>query len=155
MKRLVAAGLLMLSACLGPMEVLAQSGVYRLDDSLSYTEPPSVQMQWRAQTGPDASDGMEAWVRVRLHIDTRDRSGQRGSVFMVLPADQPPSVEAVWTSSGRLRAGRLVSGERALVFKGVLPADSLQDVLSVRLRTGPDWFGNSRRLSFHFEFEPD
>lgn len=154
MKRLLAS-LLPWLACGLASVALAQPGVHRLDDSLSHTEPPTVQMQWRPQTGPDASNGMEAWVRVRVHIDTRDWSGRRGRVYMVLPADQPPAVEAVWTAMGALRAGRLVSGERSLVFSGPLPADALQDVLTVRLRTGPDWFTNSRRLNFHFEFEPD
>ncbi|TNF51715.1 MAG: hypothetical protein EP308_12685 [Burkholderiales bacterium] len=147
--------LLVLAGGLGSAAALAQSGVYRLDDSLSHTEPANAQMQWRPQTGPDASDGMETWVRVQIHIDTRDWSGRRGRVFMVLPPDQPPAVEAVWASNGTLRAGRLVSGERALVFSGTLPAQALQDTFNVRLRTGPDWFTSSRRLSFHFEFEPD
>jgi hypothetical protein len=146
---------LMLASVLGPAAALAQSGVYRLDDSLSHTEPANVQMQWRTQTGPDASDGMEAWVRVRIHIDTREWSGRRGRVFMVLPSAEPPAVEAVWTSHGTLRAGRLLSGERALVFSGSMPSSALQDSLTVRLRTGADWFTNSRRLNFLFEFEPD
>ncbi|HMN94280.1 MAG TPA: hypothetical protein PKC60_13700 [Hydrogenophaga sp.] len=154
MKRLLASALLWLAAGMGPL-AFAQPGVHRLDDSLSHTEPPNLQMQWRPHSGPDAGDGMEAWVRVRVHIDTRDWSGRRGRVYMVLPSDQPPAVEAVWSSAGALRAGRLVSGERALVFSGALPAEALQDMLSVRLRTGPDWFSQSRRLNFHFEFEPD
>ena len=155
MKRQLLSLAVCLAASLGPCAAMAQGSVHRLDDSLSHTEPANVQMQWRPQTGPQASNGMEAWVRVRVHIDTRDWSGRRGRVYMVLPADQPPAVEAVWTTAGTLAAGRLVSGERSLVFTGTLPGDALQDLLSVRLRTGPDWFSQSRRLSFHFEFEPD
>jgi len=153
--RLIVVALLLLTIGFSPSPAISQTGVYRLDDSLSHTEPANVQMQWRPQTGPDASDGMEAWVRFRVHIDTREWAGRRGRVFMVLPSDQPPAVEATWTSDGALRGGRLVSGERSLVFSGALPSGALRDTFNVRLRTGPDWFSNSRRLNFHFEFEPD
>ena len=65
------------------------------------------------------------------------------------------AMEAVWTTQGRLLAGRLVSGERALVFAGVIASDTLEDQMLVRLRSGADWQKPSRRLNFHFEFEAD
>ena len=134
----------------------AQANPHRLDDTGSHTVPPNAQMQWRPLSARGGADpGMEAWVRVNLRIATDAWAGRSGRVYMVLPRDEMASVEAVWTTQGRLLPGRLVSGERALVYAGVLPGPALQDQIAVRLRSGPDWQGNSRRLSFHFEFDAD
>jgi hypothetical protein len=133
-----------------------QANPHRLDDTGSHTVPPNVQMQWRPLSARGGADpGMEAWVRVNLRIATDAWAGRSGRVYMVLARDETASVEAVWTTQGRLLPGRLVSGERALVYAGVLPSPALEDQISVRLRSGPDWHGNSRRLNFHFEFDAD
>ncbi|WP_439520503.1 hypothetical protein [Hydrogenophaga sp.] len=129
---------------------------HRLDDSLSYTVPPNVQMQWLPiRSGQAYAGGMEAWVRVNIRIDTRSWVGRTGRIYMVLPRDQASDVEATWSSQGRLQPGRLVSGERALVFAGAIPGATLEDQLQVRLRSNADWQSNSRRLNFHFELDVD
>jgi hypothetical protein len=127
---------------------------FRLDDSLSYTVPPNVQMQWLPfARGQMNAGGMEAWVTVNIRIDTRDWIGRTGRIYMVLPRDEASSIEAVWTTQGRLQAGRLVSGERALVYAGTIPGATLEDQIQVRLRSKADWTSNSRRLNFHFELD--
>jgi hypothetical protein len=92
-------------------------------------------------------------VTVNIRIDTRDWIGRSGRVYMVLPRDEASSIEAVWTTQGRLQAGRLVSGERALVFAGTIPGATLEDQMRVRLRSNADWTSNNRRLNFHFELD--
>ena len=133
----------------------AVAETHQLDDSLSHTVPPTAQMQWLPQTRADQDGGMEAWVRVNIHIDTRDWIGRSGRVYMVLPRDESATLEAVWTTDGKLLAGRLVSGERALVYAGPISAGTLSDQMLVRLRSGPDWQSASRRLHFHFEIDTD
>lgn len=135
---------------------LAQANPHRLDDSGSHTVPPQAQMQWRPLSARGGGDpGMEAWLRVNLRIATADWAGRSGRLYMVLPRDESSTVEAVWTTQGRLLPGRLVSGERALVHAGVLPGPWLEEQIAVRLRTGSDWQGSNRRLNFHFEFDAD
>lgn len=135
---------------------LAHANPHRLDDSGSHTVPPQAQMQWRPLSARGGNDpGMEAWLRVNLRIATADWAGRSGRLYMVLPRDESSTVEAVWTTQGRLLPGRLVSGERALVYAGVLPGPQLEEQLAVRLRTGSDWQGSNRRLNFHFEFDAD
>lgn len=148
--------LTVLVALVAVVSAPAVANPHRLDDSLSHTVPPSVQMQWR-QVPPGQSDagGMEAWLRVNVRINTRDWIGRSGRVYMVLPRDQASTIEAVWTTQGRLQPGRLVSGERTLVYAGQLPGATLDDQLLVRLRSGPDWQSSSRRLNFHFELDVD
>jgi hypothetical protein len=138
------------------MTATAWANPHRLDDSLSHTVPPNVQMQWLPLTrGQANAGGMEAWVRVNIRIDTRDWMGRSGRIYMVLPRDQSSNIEAVWTTQGRLQAGRLVSGERTLVFAGTIPGATLEDQMQVRLRSNADWTSNSRRLNFHFELDVD
>ena len=133
----------------------AVAETHQLDDSLSHTVPPTAQMQWLPQTRGDQDGGMEAWVRVNIHINTQDWIGRSGRVYMVLPRDETSTLEAVWTTDGKLLAGRLVSGERALVYAGNITTSALRDQMLVRLRSGPDWQSNSRRLNFHFEIDVD
>ncbi|MES2842271.1 MAG: hypothetical protein V4794_18495 [Pseudomonadota bacterium] len=138
------------------MTATAWANPHRLDDSLSHTVPPNVQMQWLPLTpGQSFAGGMEAWLRVNIRIDTRDWVGRSGRIYMVLSRDQSSNVEAVWTSQGRLQPGRLVSGERTLVFAGTIPGATLEDQMQVRLRSNADWQSNSRRLNFHFELDVD
>lgn len=134
----------------------ALANPHRLDDSGSHTVPPNVQMQWRPlSSSGGAEPGMEAWLRVNLRIDTREWMGRSGRIYMVLPRDEASSIEAVWTTQGRLLPGRLVSGDRTLVHAGAITTATLEDQLLVRLRSGADWQGNSRRLNFHFELDAD
>jgi hypothetical protein len=134
----------------------ALANPHRLDDSASHTVPPNVQMQWRPlSSSGGAEPGMEAWLRVKLRIDTREWVGRSGRIYMVLPRDEASSIEAVWTTQGRLLPGRLVSGDRTLVHAGAITTATLEDQLLVRLRSGADWQGNSRRLNFHFELDAD
>lgn len=134
----------------------ALANPYRLDDSLSHTVPPDVKMQWLPmERGQANSPGMEAWVIVNIRIDTQDWVGRSGRIYMVLPRDEASAIEAVWTTKGRMLSGRLVAGERTLVYAGTLRSATLEDQLQMRLRSDPDWQGNSRRLNFHFEFDAD
>jgi hypothetical protein len=133
----------------------AWASPHRLDDSQSHVVPPNVQMQWRALARGQGDTGMEAWVRVNVRIATREWVGRSGRVYMVLPRDQSATLEASWTTQGRLLAGRLVTGERTLVWAGVIASETLEDLLLVRLRAASDWGDSSRRLNFHFELDTD
>ncbi|MBW0172544.1 MAG: hypothetical protein ACT6SF_05490 [Hydrogenophaga sp.] len=145
-----------LIAAAGLIATCVWANPHRLDDSLSHTVPPNVQMQWLPmKSGQAFAGGMEASLRVNIRIDTRDWIGRTGRIYMVLPRDQASSIEAVWTTQGRLQAGRLVSGERALVYAGQIPGATLEDQMLVRLRSNADWTSNTRRLNFHFELDVD
>ena len=74
---------------------------------------------------------------------------------MALSRDQASTIEAQWTTDGRLLAGQLRSGERTLVWAGLIQGDTLSDQMVVRLRSGPDWQGQNRRLNFSFELDLD
>ncbi|MEZ5701070.1 MAG: hypothetical protein R3E42_02540 [Burkholderiaceae bacterium] len=128
--------------------------LHRLDDSRSHPASDNLQMEWLPQNRSDPGAGMQASVRVNIDIDTADWQGRTGRIYMVLPRDQAgSSVQADWTTQGKLRSGRLVSGERTMVYAGRIDSPRLRDEMLVRLRTAPDWQSNSRRLNFYFEID--
>jgi hypothetical protein len=131
-----------------------QAATVRLDDSASQVFPPAAQWNWAPGSLRSGSQNLHMNLVVKVRIDTRALASQSGRVYMVLPVDNEGQVVAEWQSEGRLLGGRLVSGERALVYSGVLPAPMLEDTLRVRLtadaRTMSD---EARRLAFHFEFD--
>ena len=62
------------------MTATAGANPHRLDDSLSHTVPPNVQMQWLPlKSGQAFAGGMEAWVRVNIRIDDDDRIALLGA----------------------------------------------------------------------------
>lgn len=133
-----------------------QATPIRLDDSLTHTVPPNVQMQWRSLAAPrDGAAEMEAWVRVNVRIDTRPILNQTGRIYLALARDQMSMLEAVWTSQGKLQPGRVTSGERTLVYAGTVTGATMEDQLLMRLRSRADWQADTRRLQFHFEFDAD
>ena len=134
----------------------AHAATVRLDDSGSTALQPSVQMQWRSATpkSPNRPE-TEARVQVQIRINTVTHAGQRGRIYMVLPLDSGPSIEAEWQTQGRLLPGRLRSGERTLVFAGTVPGPSLEDLITIRVRSDSDWPASSRRLNFHFELDTE
>ncbi|MCL4690734.1 MAG: hypothetical protein KJ007_19430 [Burkholderiales bacterium] len=133
---------------------VAQAATVRLDDSASQVFPPAAQWNWAPGSLRSGSQSLHMNLVVKVRIDTRALAGQSGRVYMVLPVDNEGQVVAEWQAEGRLLGGRLVSGERALIYSGALPAPMLEDTLRVRLtadaRTMSD---EARRLAFHFEFD--
>jgi hypothetical protein len=133
---------------------VAQAATVRLDDSASQVFPPAAQWNWAPGSLRSGSQSLHMNVVVKVRIDTRALAGQSGRVYMVLPVDNEGQVAAEWQSEGRLLGGRLVSGERALVYSGVLPAPMLEDTLRVRLTADARATSDeARRLAFHFEFD--
>ena len=150
---LAAAALLTGLMCLLPP---AGAATHRLDDSASQVISPNARMEWRSLAPGRAADhDVEALIRVNIRIDTRAWVGRTGRIYMVLPQDGGPRMTAQWQTQGKLLVGRLVSGERGLVYAGPITQPLLEDQMLVYLRTDGRWMSNSRRLDFHFELDTD
>lgn len=128
----------------------------RLDDSGTYPLQPSAQMQWQSAIPKrPGSAATEAQMRVQVRIDTRPYVGKQGRIYMVLAQDDGPPLSVEWVSQGTLLPGHLVSGQRTLVFTGVVTTPLLEDQLGLRISSGADWPVSQRRLSFHFELDTE
>ncbi len=130
------------------------AATYRLDDSASQVFPPNAQWDWEPGSLRTGSNTVHMAVRVIVRIDTSAWTGKTGRIYMVLPVDAGGRVTAEWQSEGRLLGGRMMSGERALVFSGTVPGPVLEDRLNVRLSTDARTIvSETQRLSFHFELD--
>lgn len=127
---------------------------YRLDDSASQVIPATAHWEWAPGTLRAGINTVHMNLRVEVRIDTRAWAGRQGRVYMVLPVDAGGPVTAEWQSQGRLLGGRLVSGERALVYSGSIPGPLLEDSLRVHLTTDARLMtAETQRLAFHFELD--
>lgn len=127
---------------------------FRLDDSASQVFPPSAHWEWAPGSLRTGINTVHMNVRVEVRIDTRAWAGRQGRVYMVLPVDAGGPVTAEWQSHGRLLGGRLVSGERTLVFSGAIPGPFLEDTFRVHLTTDARQMSTeTQRVAFHFELD--
>ncbi len=143
------------AACLAVFApVPATAATYRLNDTASQVIPPGAKWDWLPGSLRTGTTTLEMRVRVIVRIETRDWIGKSGRIYMVLPIDGDAPVTAEWETQGRLLGGRLVSGERALVFTGPVPGPVLEDTMNVRLTVDSRLLRDDmRRLAFHFELD--
>ncbi len=126
----------------------------RLDDSASQVFPPNAYWEWAPGSLRSTINTVHMDVRVEVRIDTKAWAGRQGRIFMVLPVDAGGPVTAQWRTQGRLLGGRIVTGERALVFSGRIPGPYLEDSLRVRLTTDArQMTTETQRVAFHFELD--
>lgn len=143
-----------LAACLLLFAALVRAETLRLDDSLSQVFPPVAEWAWEPGSIRSGSTRLQMQVRVNVRIDTRNWAGRPARVYMVLPLEGGAPVTAEWETQGPMLGGRLVSGERALVFSGNIPGPWLEDTMRVRLTTDTRLARESvNRLAFHFEID--
>ena len=143
-----------IAACAFCMAGTAMAASVRLDDAGSFAVQSNVQMQWRSALPKSGTRAQtEAQVRVQIRINTRPYMGRQGQIYMVFPLDVSPPITAEWQTQGRLMAGRMVSGSRALIYTGLIASATLEDQLLILLRSEGDWSSNSRKLNFHFELD--
>ena len=62
---------------------------------------------------------------------------------------------ATWTTQGRLLPGALRSGERALVYQGIIGPDVLEDTFLITLQADGNQLVRTERLEFSFEIDVD
>jgi hypothetical protein len=145
--------LLMALVCTGSP---AWAATHLLDDSASQVISPNARMEWRSPApGRFGDNDVEALIRVNIRIDMRAWIGRTGRVYMVLPPDGEKPVTAQWQTQGKLLGGKLVSGERGLVYSGAITQPQLEDLMVVYLRADGRWMSNTRRLNFHFELDTE
>lgn len=125
-----------------------------LDDRASRAFPPNAYWEWAPGSMRTGINTLHMKLRVEARIDTRAFAGRQGRIYMVLPVDAGGPVTAEWTTQGRLLGGRVVSGERTLVYAGTIPGPTLEDTLQVHLSTDArQMTTETQRVVFHFELD--
>jgi hypothetical protein len=147
LRALGASGLLVLAFSARPETI-------RLDDSLSQVIPPVAEWAWEPGSLRSGNTRLQMQVKVNVRLDTRKWVGRPARIYMVMPVEGAGLVVAEWQTQGRLLGGRLIPGERALVFSGNIPSPWLEDTMRVQLTADSRKMTESpARLSFHFEMD--
>jgi hypothetical protein len=145
-----ALGLLALAGSLGD----AWGAVYRIDETGTVVTQPVVNMRWRHFVPNRRADNtVEAALRVDLRLNLQPWLNQPARIYMVLAPVNNAAVVARWTTQGRLMPGRVVSGNRALVYEGPAGPASLSESILLMLETDGERMSEIQTLNFHFEIE--
>lgn len=127
---------------------------YAVDDSMSQTQGSAAQLRWR-QSLPSRSalDLLDATMDVRIVLNVSPWVGQPARIYMVMPALIQSSLTVQWSTSGLLSPGRLSSGQRQLVFQGVVPGPRIEDTMRVVAVADARDEATPQRVNFTFEIE--
>ena len=107
---------------------LAIASALRIDDTGTVVADPVVGMKWKNLVpGRGANHTVEASTRVDLALNLAPWLNKRARIYMVLAQAGDTQVLARWSTQGRLLAGSLRSGERALVFDGPVALSNLRE----------------------------
>lgn len=132
----------------------ANAATFLLDDSQSQVPDPQVPLQWRSLSPAKGDHQVLGQTRVHIKLDTRNWVGQQVRIFMALPAQPGSTVQANWTVQNQtLQAGQLISGQRSLVWAGVIRQPMLDDVMTVVIQTDGRFLAAAQQLRFYFEVD--
>ena len=131
----------------------AQAASFPVDDSRSTVQDGSLPMQWRSISPARGDHQVQGVTRVQLKLDTRQWVGQFGRIYMSLPAQPSSQLQASWRTQGPLLSGQLSSGQRGLIWSGVIASAMLEDVLTVTIQTDGRLLSSAQLLRFSFEID--
>lgn len=133
----------------------AVGATFRVDDSLTLPSNAQTTMRWKsaAPTRADASI-VEGAVTVTVRLNLAPWLNKNGQIYMVLP-QQPAigQVTAEWTTQGRLLPGKVLSGERTLVYSGPIKTSLLEETMTVKVQANGNRLAMPQRLEFSFEID--
>lgn len=132
---------------------LSQAATYLLDDSQSQVMDANMPMQWRSLSPSKGDHQVVGTTRVQVKLDTRAWVGKFVRIYMALPAQPSGTVVAKWQVQGPMIAGQLNSGQRGLVWSGVVPSALLEDVMTVTVQTDGRFLSAPQLLRFYFEVD--
>ena len=163
MKRTSAILVLGMLASALPCQVNAQSTdtaasigrTFRVDDTGTVVLDPSLEMKWQPIGRSGASRIVTAETKVSVQLNLAPWVGRSGRIYMTLPRTTGTSVRASWTTGGVLLPGKLVSGDRAVVFTGGVNAGAIHDLLAIKLEADGSRLTEPEALTFGFEIEVD
>jgi hypothetical protein len=132
----------------------AIAATFRVDDTGSIPNNSTLTMRWKS-LAPNraASDSVEGATLVTMRLNVAQWLNKTGRIYMVLPQQPIGQVTVEWTTQGKLLPGKLISGERTLVYAGPIRSTTLEDTFSVKVQTDGKRLASPQRLEFHFEID--
>jgi hypothetical protein len=90
-------------------------------------------------------------IRVRLNVGAYLHRQAR--IYLTLPAQPPATLTASWTTQGRLLPGRVVAGQRTLVYQGPITTPYLEEVLQLTLNVDARALRQLYHVNFQFQMD--
>ena len=113
-------------------------------------------MKWKSiAPSRQAGNRVEGTTLVTVRLNLTPWLNKSGKIYMALPDQAVGPIKATWTTQGRLQPGQLVSGNRTLVFAGVMKAPLLEDTIALVLEADGQRLVAPQSLNFHFEIDLD
>lgn len=130
------------------------AATFRIDDSASFPHEPITPMRWRSiAPGSEQSHTVEGTTLVTVRLNVAPWFERSGKIYMVLQDQPVGQITVDFSTQGKLLPGRLVSGERVLVFSGVVRTPNLEDTIALRIETDGRRLSTPQRLQFYFEID--
>ncbi len=135
----------------------AQAKTIRIDDSGTQALEPAVSLRWKSAKPSRSAAGTlmvgSSTVRVRLNVTPwLHRSGR---IYLTLPAQQPGPIAVSWLTQGRLLAGQIHSGNRVLIYAGLIAAPFLEDTLTLQFNVDGTLMTRTSEVNFYFEMDEE
>lgn len=145
--------LLLLAALVAPATYAKTTAI---DDSgtLPYDAPMALKWQELAPRHP-VNNTLTGTTTIRVRLNVGPWLHRAGRIYLMLPAQQPGSLTASWTTQGRLLPGRLISGSRTLVYAGVVTTPFVEDVLQLTLSVDARQMRQLSHINFQFQIDED
>ena len=132
----------------------SNAATFRVDDTASVPQESNARLKWRELVpGRRPDSTLEGAIAVAVRLNLAPWLNRSGKLYLVLPEQPIGTVRVSWTTQGRLLAGQLVSGQRALVYAGPITTPLLEETFGLSLEADGDRLGGAHRLNFHFEID--
>jgi hypothetical protein len=137
----------------------ASAATFRVDDTGTLPQDLTVLMRW-AQPAPSRKPNaganlMVGTASIRVHLNVAPWLNRRGRIFMVLPESAAGRVSAQWTTQGRFLDGHGDSGQRVLIYAGLITTPQLEETINLQLSADAARMQGATKLQFNFEIDTD
>jgi hypothetical protein len=135
----------------------ARAKTITIDDSGTQALEPSVTMHWKTASPSRSAAGnlMIGTTTIRVRINVMPWLRHAGRIYLALPAQRPGPVTLSWTTQGRFLPGRVVSGNRVLVYAGPVTTPFMEDTLTFQFSVDGALMGRAVPVSYHFEMDEE
>lgn len=127
-----------------------------IDDSGTLPHDAALSMRWK-QPSPRGPEGntMVGTLDLRVKLNVAHWQKHAGRIYLALPAQAPGPLAVSWTTQGRLLPGRVLSGNRTLVYSGPITTPFIEDMVQLTISVDGRRMQQLYRIDFHFEMDED
>ncbi|HYM26822.1 MAG TPA: hypothetical protein VET66_01630 [Steroidobacteraceae bacterium] len=143
---------LCLGAALAGPSLAAKTTVIDDSGTLPYDAPLVLRWQQLSPRRP-VNNTMTGTASIRVRLNVGAWLHRTGRIYLMLPAQQPASLSASWTTQGRLEPGQIAAGSRTLVYAGPITTPFIEDVLQLTLNVDARQLRQLYHVNFQFQMD--